>query len=174
MPWLAPGETIEWFWECEKHLLGQVRNVLTAPFEPLGEVPECDRRKPKLPLPSEVVSEGRFLDDEWVYDPTLCGRVVAPHPGALAVRFADHLVAGRGKTLLCLTERRLAAVYVADSENHVLWWQTDRSALRALPEVHLGHDLGQPRYFRAFVFTDGSVLEMDQAVGRGTRISALT
>lgn len=170
MTWLRPGETLQHFWECEKHLLGLVQGALTAPFEPLGEVPESELKKPKLPLPSKVVSEGRFLDDEWVYDPSLCGRVVAPHPGALAVRFADHLIAGRGKNLLCLTDRRLAVVFPGDE--HVVWWQADRSALRALPEVRMGHDLGTPKWFQAFAFTDGSALEMDQAAGRQAMITA--
>lgn len=182
----AADERFERVWTPDGHLLGQVGGVLTAPFEPVGEMPPCQAKPARWPLPSAVVSEGRFLDDEWVYDPSLAGRVIAAGPQTLAVTVASHLAAGHGKAVLCVTDRRIAVIIqerhtgVAEEKSllsrfrknetdedtgkrPVVWWQEGRAAVRDLPEVRYGRELEKPVRFRAVVFADGSALELSRS-----------
>ncbi|GLZ35441.1 hypothetical protein Lesp02_76280 [Lentzea sp. NBRC 105346] len=175
-----PEERFQHIWRHEGHLLGLVGGTLSAPFEPKGEVPVCTAKPPKWPLPSTLVSEGRFLDDEWVYDPSLAGRVIANDYEALAVKVAEHLITGNGKTVLIVTGQRIAVIiqerYTREEKSllnrfrktddedtgkkPVVWWQAGRSVIRDLPEVRYGRELGRPKRFRTVVFTDGSALEL--------------
>ncbi|WP_073489571.1 hypothetical protein [Streptoalloteichus hindustanus] len=57
-----------------------------------------------------VVREGRFWNDEWVHDTAVWGWAYAQRPDHLAIRLADHCVAGRAASTLVLTTHRLAVV----------------------------------------------------------------
>ncbi|ALG08769.1 hypothetical protein [Kibdelosporangium phytohabitans] len=170
---------------CAGHFLAVVGGEQHVPHAPAedAQLPKCRMKAPKWPLPSDLVTGGKFLHDEWVYDPSINGRVLTDTPDRDAVHCANHLIAGNGRAFLVLTTRRVAVVIEQqdvdgdsamtrfagllskdkqkkeDAQRLVTWWEADRSRVRAVNEITHGRHLSNLRRFTALVFADGSVLE---------------
>ncbi len=183
--WLR-DETLQAVRPYTGHFLALVNGEQTVPHKPAedAELPKSGMKPPKWPLPSELVSNKEFQRDEWAYDPSVNGRILTADLDRDAVRCANHLIAGHGNAFLVSTNRRLAVVieqqdvdgvsamtrvaglFSKDKEAKearkelVTWWEIDRSRLRAVNAVTYGRNLSDLRRFTAFVFADGSVLEM--------------
>lgn len=183
--WLS-GQRLAFVRVSLGHFLALIGDRFEAPRVPTGELPKTKVKDAGLPLPSDVVRERAFDLDEWVYDPTVCGRVVAADEGDLAVRCADHLITGQGKALLVGTDRRQAVVVEKDDSDGVstmgrvfgvftrdeaeraagstllTWWEVDNRQVRGVESVVRGRLVGNLREFTAITFADGSVLEVYQ------------
>ncbi|MBB5070786.1 hypothetical protein BJ969_003874 [Saccharopolyspora gloriosae] len=109
--WLSEGESLSWILLPQQGYAGSAvagRNLL--PHEPLSEVEPSTVDAPAWPLPSEVVSSGAFLDDEWADDPSVLWWAFAANAGQDSVRFADHLATMPGVAFLAASSSRLAVV----------------------------------------------------------------
>ncbi|SHG85783.1 hypothetical protein [Streptoalloteichus hindustanus] len=106
--WLAPHERpilVRW----PGHVASTIGNSRLVPHVPQGSTPPT--RAPQLRAEIHpAVREGRFWNDEWVHDPATWGWAYAQRPDQLAIRLADHCVAGRAASVLVLTTHRLAVV----------------------------------------------------------------
>ncbi|WP_051794457.1 hypothetical protein [Kibdelosporangium aridum] len=183
--WLQ-DETLQSVSPYTGHFLALVNGEQIVPHAPAEDVelPKCKMKPPKWPLPSELVTNKEFQRDEWAYDPAVNGRILTADLERDAVRCANHLIAGHSNAFLVSTSKRLAVVieqqdvdgdsamtrfagmFGKDKEAKearkelVTWWEVDRSRLRAVNAVTYGRNLSDLRRFTAFVFADGSVLEM--------------
>ncbi|SDN18388.1 hypothetical protein [Allokutzneria albata] len=108
--WLNPGEAGVATFSCFGHVGSTVADTHRAPHVPFGEVHSMRPQQEWRPLPTSVVSEGRFLGDEWVHDPSFSVWAYASSPDAHAVRIADHLASGAGDSWLVITNRRIGVV----------------------------------------------------------------
>lgn len=168
------------------HFLALVGGEQRVPYVPAdgADLPKCRSKPPKWPLPSELVTGHEFQHDEWVYDPSVRGRIVTDTLDRDAVHCVNHLIAGNGKAFLAITTRRaavvieqqdvdgdsamtrLAGMFAKDksktenAERLVTWWEVDRSRLRAVNTITHGRHLTDLRRFTAITFADGSLLEI--------------
>ncbi|WP_182544354.1 hypothetical protein [Halosaccharopolyspora lacisalsi] len=109
--WTTSGEALLWVHIGQQAYAASVINGQPhVPHAPLGEVPQTTLEAPFWPLPSEAVTTGRFMGDEWADDPSIGWWATAARSDQDAVRFADHLAAGYDHTLLVASSTRLALV----------------------------------------------------------------
>ncbi|SFT55560.1 hypothetical protein SAMN04487904_103395 [Actinopolyspora lacussalsi subsp. righensis] len=109
--WALPDEEFESvITTSPKHAASIVNGEPHIPHTPLSETPGVELDRPEWPLPSEIISNGCFLEDEWANDPTIGYLAVATSPKHEAVRVVDHLSVGYERSALVITDRRLAVV----------------------------------------------------------------
>ncbi|ASU77749.1 hypothetical protein CDG81_04815 [Actinopolyspora erythraea] len=109
--WLTPGEELIWQKPApEAHAASFVGDLLRAPHTPLGVTDTVKGDSSEWRLPSSVVTERRFLTDEWADDPAIHCWATAKHPDNESIRFADHLAASHGHPEMLATNERLALV----------------------------------------------------------------
>ncbi|WP_258341882.1 hypothetical protein [Saccharopolyspora gregorii] len=109
--WAADGEELRWLVLPEQGYVGStVSGRTSVPHEPLNDVEPSHVDRTGWPLPSDLVTSGRYLGDEWADDPSIMWWAVADDPGRAAVRFGDHLTAVVGEAFLVLSSERLAVV----------------------------------------------------------------
>ncbi|SHG85908.1 hypothetical protein [Streptoalloteichus hindustanus] len=120
--WAGPREKLVWLFGGVPNpaVCSTVGQEHRAPHVPMGSVPALRAPEPLLPPPSAVVRNGRFWNDEWAHDPKVWAWAYAARPDQLAVRLADHLVAGADATWGLLSTERIAVIiesrYVGDPE----------------------------------------------------------
>ncbi|MFR9730148.1 hypothetical protein ACL03H_13035 [Saccharopolyspora sp. MS10] len=109
--WVAEGESLIWLLLPEQGYAGSVvAGQVQLPHEPRSDVTPSTVDDPAWPLPSEVVSSGAFLDDEWADDPSVMWWAFGAGPELDAVRFVDHLAVMPGVAFVVLSSSRLAVV----------------------------------------------------------------
>ncbi|GAA0515365.1 hypothetical protein GCM10011581_49190 [Saccharopolyspora subtropica] len=114
--WCRPGERLlmrigpRW-----GHIAFDIGGRRGAPHEHGGRIAVESTTEPAWPLPTEVVSSGRYHGDEWVGDPSIWAYAQAPVPAHVAVGCADGLAAGRTDAWLVLSNQRLAVVIAASA-----------------------------------------------------------
>ncbi|SDP69763.1 hypothetical protein SAMN04487905_107156 [Actinopolyspora xinjiangensis] len=109
--WLSPGEEIIWQKPApEAHAASFVGDLLRAPHTPLGDTETVKGDSSEWRLPSRVVTDRRFLTDEWADDPAIHCWATAERPDDESIRFADHLAASHGHPEILATNERLALV----------------------------------------------------------------
>ncbi|WP_406689476.1 hypothetical protein REH65_25795 [Saccharopolyspora sp. ID03-671] len=81
-----------------------------VPHKPLSEVRRSLVEEPNWPLPSEQLTRGEFLGDEWADDPAVMWWAFADQTERDAVHMADHIANVPGEAFLAITERRVAVV----------------------------------------------------------------
>ena len=176
--WLQPGESLHRVFERgHGHLVSTVAGRTAVPHEPPpGAFPKCAQDAPAgSRLPSELVADGGYLDDEWAHDMGVLGWATADAPGRTALACADALAAGNGLAWLAATDRRIAVVMPARSVDLppdrlpppaplrgletglVTYWEAPSGVVAGVYEEVLGrHLIGYP--FTRIAFTDGSWL----------------
>lgn len=109
--WLSDGETLRWLEVPAQGHVGSVVNQKPAvPHKPLSEVRRSLVEEPTWPLPSEQLTRGEFLGDEWADDPAVMWWAFADQAERDAVLMADHIANVPGEAFLAITERRVAVV----------------------------------------------------------------
>ncbi|QUH03614.1 hypothetical protein HUO13_24820 [Saccharopolyspora erythraea] len=109
--WVAGGESVLWVELPAQGYVGSVVNQrLEVPHAPKSEVRESLVDAPDWPLPSEQVTAGAFLDDEWADDPSIMWWVHAAAQERDAVLLGDHIANVPGQAFLVLSTNRLAVV----------------------------------------------------------------
>lgn len=109
--WAVEGESLIWLLLPEQGYVGStVAGASRLPHEPSANTSASTVDTPGWPLPSEVVSSGSYLDDEWADDPSAMWWVFAGAREQDAVRFGDHLAAMPGVAFVVLSSSRLAVV----------------------------------------------------------------
>lgn len=109
--WLVPHEELVWQKPTPTaHVASLVGSHLRVPHEPLGNVDTVKGDSSGWRPPSRVVTERRFLADEWVDDPAIHCWATAERPDEESIRFADHLAASHGHPEMLATNRRVALV----------------------------------------------------------------
>lgn len=109
--WVADGEQLLWLVLPEQGYAGStVAGRTRVPHSPLSEVTPSNVDTSDWPLPSELVTSGRYMNDEWADDPSIMWWVFADAAERDAVRFGDHLCAVPGEAFLALSSSRLAVI----------------------------------------------------------------
>ncbi|MBP2472900.1 hypothetical protein JOF53_001772 [Crossiella equi] len=107
--WLRPGERLRLGAPPVRgYVLAEIGGTVTVPFRPAGDLPALDLPPARWPLPCPL-TQAHPLD--WLDDPTVGYDVRAAHPGADAVRCAEHLAHSQGEARLVVTDARVAVVY---------------------------------------------------------------
>ncbi|MEV0646211.1 hypothetical protein AB0I28_13200 [Phytomonospora sp. NPDC050363] len=155
LAWCQAGERLLARAKPDGHIGSTIGGEITAPHRPRGRAPEPGDPAKPLPLPTLVVSQGRFHDDEWTHDPTLWGWAHADGPERLAVRLADLLTAGRGTVTMLLSSRRLAVART--HQPFTAWFEADVRHIVAIRPFGLLTADGHREFLRAD-FADRSAL----------------
>ena len=164
--WLDPGEAGAAIFSCFGHVGSTVADTHRAPHVPYGEVHSTRPQKDWRPLPTSVVSEGRFLGDEWVHDPSISVWAYASSPDAHAVRIADHLAAGEGDSWLVITNRRIGVVIdnnrlgdvtePAEDSFMISLWEVPLAAVMRFSPAALGKQ-SKPEWAFRIEFSDSAL-----------------
>ncbi|MCX2729702.1 hypothetical protein OOZ19_05590 [Saccharopolyspora sp. NFXS83] len=108
---MADGEQLLWLVLPEQGYVGStVAGRTLVPHSPLSEAVSSNVDTSDWPLPSELVTSGRYLNDEWADDPSIMWWVFADSAERDAIRFGDHLSAVPGEAFLALSSSRLAVI----------------------------------------------------------------
>ncbi|MCA1229768.1 hypothetical protein [Saccharopolyspora sp. 6M] len=109
--WLRPGESVAWLMLPMRGYAGSiVAGGVTAPHIPSPGTRQWVDGPPNWPLPSDPVTSGTCMNDEWADDPSVVWWALAEAADRTAVRFADHVAAAHGNIVVVLTSGRLALV----------------------------------------------------------------
>ncbi|MGW0892640.1 hypothetical protein [Saccharopolyspora sp. NPDC002578] len=109
--WLVDGEQLLWLVLPEQGYVGSTVSGRTlVPHSPVLEVITSTVDTSDWPLPSELVTSGRYLNDEWADDPSIMWWVFADSAERDAVRFGDRLATVPGEAFLALSSNRLAVI----------------------------------------------------------------
>ncbi|MFB9905096.1 hypothetical protein [Allokutzneria oryzae] len=163
--WIEPGEKPIAIFGCHGHIGSTVGNAHRVPHQPYGEVHSMRPRVLTAPLPTAPVSEGRFVGDEWVHDPSLAAWAYASLPDAQAIRIVDHLASGHDDTWLVLSDRRLGVLIdnnrIGDATEPaepfmITLWELPLSAVARISAVPLGR-ASVPQWVFRFEFTDSAL-----------------
>ncbi|MEU6130471.1 hypothetical protein ABZ805_14965 [Saccharopolyspora sp. NPDC047091] len=109
--WTESGESVAWLMLPMRGYTGSiVAGGMTAPHIPAPGTRQWVECQPNWPLPSDPVTSGTCMNDEWADDPSVVWWALADVADRVAVRFADHVATAHGNVVLVLTSARLALV----------------------------------------------------------------
>ncbi|MGW5647970.1 hypothetical protein ACWEV3_00835 [Saccharopolyspora sp. NPDC003752] len=109
--WVAERESVLWIQLPSQGYVGSVvAQRVNVPHAPMSAVRRSLVGAPNWPLPSELVTSGAFLADEWADDPSIMWWVLSAAPELDAALFGDHIANVPGEAFVVLTTHRLAVV----------------------------------------------------------------